>query len=276
VMVYFGQDGCPYCRALMEANFSQRDIVETMQRDFVAIALNLWGDRETTWIDGVERAEKDLGKFLRVQFTPTLLFLDETGQVVLRLNGYQPPPRFRVALEYVAGRHEREAPFAQFLAGRERKPAGAAPAPQVVKSVRRLDRPSTRPTVLFFESRDCDACAEMNAALKRPDVARALAPLELVRVDAFGSGRVVAPGGAALSERDYARSLDVGFTPTLVFLDRDRKEVFRVDGYVRPFHLAAALAYVAEGAWRTEPNFQRYLQARADRERAAGRPVQLW
>src|SRR2546423_11482616 len=46
VMAYFGQDGCPYCKQLMVNNFSQRDIVERMQRGFVAIALNIWGDRE--------------------------------------------------------------------------------------------------------------------------------------------------------------------------------------------------------------------------------------
>ena len=51
VMLYFGQDGCPYCKLLMATNFSQRPIVEKMRRHFVAVALNIWGDRETTWLD---------------------------------------------------------------------------------------------------------------------------------------------------------------------------------------------------------------------------------
>ena len=52
--------------------------------------------------------------------------------------------------------------------------------------------------------------------------------------------------------------------------------MFRIDGYIRPFHLVSALDYVASGSWKTEPSFQRFLQARADRERAAGRTVDLW
>src|SRR3954447_16509224 len=48
LMAYFGQEGCPYCARLMIDNFSQRDIVATMQRSFVAVALDLWGDRDTT------------------------------------------------------------------------------------------------------------------------------------------------------------------------------------------------------------------------------------
>ena len=49
VMLYFGQDGCPYCTALMQTNFSQRAIADKTRRHFVAIALNLWGDREVAW-----------------------------------------------------------------------------------------------------------------------------------------------------------------------------------------------------------------------------------
>jgi thioredoxin-related protein len=50
VMVYFGQDGCPYCKALMVANFgtspAAQKITAKTRQHFVAIALNLWGDRE--------------------------------------------------------------------------------------------------------------------------------------------------------------------------------------------------------------------------------------
>ncbi len=96
LLVYFGQDGCPYCTMLMETNFSQRSIVEKTRGHFVTVALNLWGDRPVTWIDGRTMTEKELGRVLTVQFTPTLLFFDERGKVVVRLNGYYPPQRFEV------------------------------------------------------------------------------------------------------------------------------------------------------------------------------------
>src|SRR5688572_24602889 len=52
VMLYFGQDGCPYCTRLMEVNFRQARIVDKMRKNFVALAFNIWGDREVTWVDG--------------------------------------------------------------------------------------------------------------------------------------------------------------------------------------------------------------------------------
>ena len=65
-------------------------------------------------------------------------------------------------------------------------------------------------------------------------------------------------------------------TPTLLFLDAGGKEVFRADGYLRPFHVASVLDYVASGAYREEPSFQRFSQKRADALRAQGVQVDLW
>ena len=52
LMIYFGQDGCPYCKALMQTNFTQARIVDKTRRHFVALALNIWGDRPVTGLDG--------------------------------------------------------------------------------------------------------------------------------------------------------------------------------------------------------------------------------
>ena len=125
LMVYFGQDGCPYCRQLMVTNFSQRNIVDKTRRHFVAIALNIWGDREVTWLDGRTMSEKALARALDVQFTPTLLFFDEKGNVVARLNGYYPPHKFEAVLDYVAGKNERRETLAAYMARRTNRAASA-------------------------------------------------------------------------------------------------------------------------------------------------------
>src|SRR5712691_7908291 len=88
---------------LVLPNFSQKAIADKTRAHFVAIALNIWGDREVTWTDGRKFSEKRLAAFLKVQFTPTLLFFDEQGDIAARLNGYYPPHRFDAVLDYVAG-----------------------------------------------------------------------------------------------------------------------------------------------------------------------------
>ena len=95
----------------MDANFSQKDIVDKTRKNFDAIEINIYGSREVTWLDGSTRSEKDFAALLKVQFTPTLLFLDEKGNIALRVNGYYPPHRFMAALDYVAQRNEHKVSF---------------------------------------------------------------------------------------------------------------------------------------------------------------------
>ena len=98
VMLYFHQDGCPYCARLVEENFANPEIRSFIIEHFDGISLNMWGDREIVSVGGRDFTEKTFAAALKVQYTPTLVFLDEQGQVALRLNGYYPPQDFRAAL----------------------------------------------------------------------------------------------------------------------------------------------------------------------------------
>jgi thioredoxin-related protein len=280
VMVYFGQDGCPYCRELMVTNFSQRGIVDKMQKKFVAVALNIWGDRETIWLDGRTRTEKALARHLDVQFTPTLLFLDERGAVAARLNGYWPPHTFEAALDYVAAKEEKRELLATYLARRAPEPAhpSLADEPFFMRPPYDLSRrPGGKPLAVVFETPYCAPCDELHGVtLQRPEVQAALKPFDVAR---FGLGvrtDLVAPDGAKVKADAWARDLRVAYTPAIVFFDAGGREVFRIDAYLRPFHVASALEYVASGAYKSEPSFQRFIQARAQRLRNRGEPVDLW
>ena len=282
LLVYFGQDGCPYCKALMKVNFSRQDIVSRTRRNFVPIALNLWGDREVTWTDGRKVSEKELGRILRVQFTPTLLFFDEQGLVVLRVNGYFPPDKFRAALDYVSLHMEKRQPFTDYLAGQppERAHPAHASEPFLERGspdLPRILKSSGKPVLVLFERKACGDCAQLHrGGFTRPEVRQLLAAFSVVALDLLGARPVVTPDGKPMSERDWARSLDVVYLPSLVFFDAAGKEVFRAEGYLKPFHLASTLDYVASGAYRDEPSFQRFIQKRADALRAAGQKVEVW
>ncbi len=280
LLVYFGQDGCPYCQQLMLTNFSQRAIVDKTRRHFVAIALNLWGDREVTWLDGRTMREKDLGRKLDVQFTPTLLFFDEKGAIVARLNGYYPPNRFAAVLDYVAAKKERQEPLAGFLARNAKDAASARlnAQPFFVKAPYDLRRtPGSKPLLVVFETAYCAPCDEMHSeGFARSEVTALLAQFDVAQFALGAPVPIVAPDGRATTAGAFARDLRVTYTPSLVFFDAGGIEVFRIDAYLRPFHLASSLDYAASGAYRTEPSFQRFIQARADRLRARGERVDLW
>ena len=280
LMVYFGQDGCPYCTQLMQTNFTQRAIVEKTRRNFVAVALNIWGDREITWTDGRTMSEKEFARFLKVQYTPTLLFFDERGKVVARLNGYYPPHRFEPALDYVAGRMEGRQAFADYMKASVKESASAKlnEQPFFLKPPLDLRRKSGgRPLAMLFETPYCSGCDELHReGFARPEIKALLARFDVARLAVAGKSPLVTPDGRKMPAGEWARSLGIAYTPSVVFFDERGAEVFRVESYVRPFHLASAFDYVASGAYRREPSFQRFIQSRAERLREKGESIELW
>lgn len=280
VMIYFGQDGCPYCTQLMQTNFSQPAIVAKTRRHFTAIALNLWGDRELTWTDGRRMSEKQLATELKVQFTPSLLFLDERGAVALRINGYYPPHRFDAVLDYVAGRLEKRQDFGAYLRAAVKEAASEElhEQPFFLKPPYDLRRkPGGKPLAVLFETRYCAPCDEMHReGFAREEVRALLARFDVVRLALSERTPVRTPDGRSLPAAQWARELKVAYTPSVVFFEASGREVFRIEAYLRPFHLASSFDYVASGSYRTQPEFQRYIQARAERRRASGQTVELW
>jgi thioredoxin-related protein len=264
----------------MDVNFSQKAIVDKTREHFRAIALNIWGDLEVTAIDGRRFTEKQFARQLGVQFTPTLLFFDEQGRVTTRLNGYWPPHRMSAALDYVIARQESKVPLADYLAQHTKDAA----RPQLNEQAFLMKPPfdlrrakGAKPLAVLFETRHCQACDEMHAeGFQRDEMRALLARFDVARFVLTDTTPLTRPDGRASSAQAWARELNVSYTPTVVFFDAGSREVFRFEGYVRPFHLTGAFDYVAQGAYRTQPEFQRFLQDKADKAKAAGRPVDLW
>ena len=280
VMLYFGQDGCPYCVRLMDVNFRQAAIAAKAQKNLVALALNIWGDREVTWVDGTVTTEKRLAAQLKVQFTPTLLFLDETGGIALRMNGYYPPHEFDAALDYVAAKMEKKLTFADYLKSKASLPARGKlntqnfflPPPYDLRRTK-----SARPLAVLFETTHCAQCDELHrVALKRQPVLDQLAKFDVVRFTLSDKAPVITPDGRSLSAVAWAQALGVGYVPTILLFDASGGEAFRTEAYLRPFHIAGALEYVSSGAYKSEPSFQRFLQLKAERMRHQGERVDLW
>lgn len=279
VILYFYQDGCPYCKKLLETNFALRDI-ETRTRDnFDVIAINIWGDREVSDMQGRTLTEKQFAADLKVMFTPTLLFLDEQGAVALRVNGYYPPHRFMAALDYAATHQETKQSFRDYL--QQRAPAAGQGRlhgdDSTLKLPYALDkRPGGRPLAVLFEQLDCPPCDELHQdVLKRPESREQLGKFDVVVLDMWSRAPLTTPDGKAMTAAEWARALNVQYAPTLVMFTADGKEAFRTEAYLRAFHMQSALEYVSSGAFMEQPNFQRYIQARADALEARGVHVDI-
>lgn len=266
VLLYFYQDGCPYCKKLLQDNFGQKVIADKTRKHFDVIAVNMWGDREVTDLNGNETTEKEFAKLMRVMFTPTLLFLDESGAVALRVNGYYYPGKFNTALDYVSGKTETRMSFAEYYkkntpekaSGKLHTAVTNLPAPYKLGASARNNK---RPLMVLFEQKVCKACDELHLdVLKKEQVQKEMAKYDIVVLDMQSAETIVTPDGKTRKISQWAHELDIKYAPSMVFFDRQGNEVFRAEAYLRTFHVAGSMSYVSSGAYLKQPSFQRYLQ----------------
>jgi len=281
VLLYFYQDGCPYCKKLLQDNFGQKAIADKTQKHFDVIAVNMWGDREVTDLNGIETTEKQFALQMRVMFTPTLLFLDEKGAVALRVNGYYYPGKFETALDYVSGKKETSMSFADFYKNNTPEKATGKLHTEVTNlpspwNLTDRARKSKRPLMVMFEQKVCKACDELHLdVLKKEQVQKEMARFDIVVLDMHSPETVVTPEGKTRKVSQWAHDLDIKYAPSMVFFDAQGKEVFRAEAYLRTFHVAGSMSYVSSGAYLKQPSFQRYLQAVTKRMHDQGIEVNL-
>ena len=281
LILYFYQDGCPYCSKLLSVNWKQADIVAKTRQHFEVIAINLWGDREIIDFDGHNVNEKSYAEKQRVMYTPTLLMLNEQGEVALRINGYYPTEKFSAALDYVAAKKETHLSFSDYY----KDAASKVSSPQLHSSNRYLSKPyrltsqargNNKPLLVLYEQRFCAHCDELHSDIfTRPETRVLLEKFDVVLLDRWGKDPVVTPDGHTTTVMKWAQQLKVNYTPSLIYFDSSGKEVFRSEAYLKSFHIQSVMDYVSSEAYKTQPNLQRFIQARADALEAKGVHVDL-
>lgn len=279
LMIYFFQDGCPYCKKLLEDNFGQREISDKTQMYFEVVSLNIWGDRELAVGDRI-LTEKQFAAELKVQYTPTLIFFDENNKAVFRANGYYPPERFNAVLDYVGQHKERKLSFQDYLAQVAPEPASG----KLHNEITTVSNPADlrhaltpgRHLLVMFEQRQCASCDELHRdILQRPESRKLLQRFDIVLLDMWSDDSITTPDGQKLKVRDWAKKLDIKYTPSQVYFNDSGEEVFRSDAYLKAFHLQSVMDYVSSNAYKRQSSFQRYINERADHLRKQGVVIDL-
>ncbi len=107
----------------------------------------------------------------------------------------------------------------------------------------------------------------------------------IVQLDVKGSREVLGFDGKAMSEKAFARSNGVRFTPTIQFFpetldgitgaDLIKPEIARMPGYFRPFHFLTMFQYVKEKSYE-EQDFRAFLKSKIASYQDVGKPLPNW
>ena len=142
--------------------------------------------------------------------------------------------------------------------------------------------------MVIVEQRGCPYCRELHEVnFEREEIATFAEENFLVlQINMWGSRETTDFDGDVMEERDLMQKWFVSFTPTTLFFSleddgnppSDMREAlsFLMPGYFKPFHHLSAMEYVASDGYLEEPNFQQWLQAKADRMEEEGHEVVIW
>lgn len=268
LIVYLGQEYCPYCKALLEGDFGDEEIARYTRKYFDVVAIDIHGQKKVTDLQGRTLSEKAYAHREQVNFTPTLIFYDNSGREALRLQGYYPPYKFRAALEYVVDGYYHNESFADYL--QRANPPLAFDLDGLNQEDFFLSEPyalnrsrirADRPLIVFFEEGNCHACDVLHTApLQNGKIRSLLDNFETVQLDVNRDTPVITPSGQHTTSKAWADELDLFYAPTLIFFDRDGQEIIRVASVVGFYRLRKVLEYVLSGAYRegiTLPEFRR-------------------
>jgi len=267
LVVYFGQKHCPYCKAQLQNNWGQKDILGYTLKNFDVIAINVRGQKQVTDFDGTEYTEKQFSVKHKTNFTPSILFYTKDG-LTLKLRGYRPPYQFRAALEYVADYHYKDEKFASYLSraesafsyGKETLNDNA----QFSRAPYILDRSRITakiPLMVSFERGKCHACDVLHAGpLQKDEIISRLDKLSVSQIDMTSNIPVLTPDGKKMTAKQWSESLGLDYAPTLVFFDQRGKEIIRIGSVVWFYRLRNVLDFVTTKDYIEQPNFQLWRQ----------------
>ena len=263
IITYFGQKRCAYCEQFFKTSLADTDIQNYLREHYDLIAFDIWGIDDIIDTDGKEYTERELSIRYKTNFTPSLIFYDADGTPVFRLRGYYPPYKFRAALQFVTEEFYKKETFSEyfaraetgefFLLGGLTEREFFAEQPYDLKTLAK----NNKPTAVFFEQGNCHACDLLHSdPLSQELSVEEIEKMNAIQLNMWADTAVITPQGKITTAKEWAKSLDIFYAPSIVFFDNDGKEIIRVDSVTYFYRLWGVLDYVNQEGYKTGTDYQ--------------------
>ena len=263
IITYFGQKRCAYCEQFFKTSLSDIDIKNYLQKHYDLIAFDIWGIDDITDTDGTTYTERELSIHYKTNFTPSLVFYDDEGTPVFRLRGFYPPYKFRAALQYVAEGFYKKETFSDYFAranpGEYFLLGGLTERDFFLEPPYDLEvlRENNKPTAVFFEQGNCHACDLLHSGpLSKELSIQEVEQMNVIQLNMWADTAVITPHGKKTTAKEWAKSLDLFYTPSIVFFDASGKEIIRVDSVTHFYRLWGVMDYVNQEGYKTTKDYQ--------------------
>ena len=264
VMLFMSLDFCPYCTKMLNDNFIEgAKNQKYIQNNFDVIGINIKGSRELVIDEDTTMTEKEYADFLKVQYTPTIIFLDQKNEVLVRLNGYRSVQNFKLVLDFVKNKEYKNMSLTQYLDKVKKKTFYSLKPNKMFKDIKDLSSVKGSLAVIF-EDGSCTQCNYLhNTTLKNKDVQAELSKMTVVRFDAMSKEKIITPDGKTTTPYDWAKEMKLDYRPGVILFD-DKKEQARIDALLYSFHFKELVRYVSGGYYKEYNTYLDYLKPRQE------------
>ena len=262
VMLFMTLKFCPYCTKMLNNNFVKgSENQKYIQNNFDVIGINIKGAKEIAINDDLSMTEKEYAKHLKVQYTPTIIFLNQNNEVIVRLNGYRSSENFKLVLDFVKHKEYKNMSLTQYLDKVKNKTYYTLKQNPLFKNITDLSKAKGTLAVMF-EDGSCTQCDYLhNTTLKNKDVQNELSKITLVRYDATSKQKIITPNGKVTTPHAWAKEMLLDYRPGIVLFD-DKKEIVRIDALLYSFHFKELIRYVSGDYYKEFHTFLDYLRPR--------------
>ena len=231
------------------------------KKHFDVINLNVKGSREIAWSEEETFTEKALAIKLKVQYSPTVIFLDENKKTVVRVNGYRSAKNFKNILEYVQGKHYKNMKLTDFIEKVKDKSLYTLKDNKMFKNITDLSDIET-PLAVIFEDGSCTQCSYFhNNSLKNKDVLDEFSKFTVVRLDASSDMPIINADGEKTTPKKWANELNLDYRPGIL-LYNEGDLISTVDALLYNFHFKELLRYVSGKHYQEYNGYLLYLGIR--------------
>ena len=278
LLVFFHVAGCPYCKKMIEDNFTGGVNAKSIQADFESIQIDLKGSKEVAFNKDMTVSEADLGSALGVKYTPTILFMSADNKVVARLNGYRSPREFKQVLNFVKEKAYKKMSLAEYRQKHLNdsvytlKPNASYLTETDLQKLSKKDKP----LMILFEDKTCDECDRFHKEiLELKETKEILKKYNVVRLDALSDSEIIDTEGNKTTAKAWLKKRNISYRPA-VLLYSEGKEIEKVTGLLKSYHFQQLLNYVAEKKYTEFDTWIGYLGEQSKKILESGKDIDIW
>lgn len=262
VMLFMTLKFCPYCTKMLNTNFEKGTILQPyIEQNFDVIGIDIRGNKEVTVNEDLTLTEKEYAAKLQVQYTPTILFLNQDNEVVVRVNGYRSSENFKYILDFVKNKEYENMSLTEYLEKVKNKTLYSLKKSELFSNSNDLSKVDGALAVIF-EDGGCTQCDYLhNNTLQNKDVIDELKNYTVVRYDATSEEKIITPSGVVTTPKDWANEMVLDYRPGIVLFN-EKKEQARIDALLYSFHFKELFRYVRLKEYENFNTFLDYLKPR--------------